>query len=123
MSNNKIHFLCAGAAQGLVKALQPLLLEETGAHLEGSYGAVGVMKEALLAGEPCDLMIVTEKMIADLRAGKAIKPGPQNSRKSSEPEGGALTLTDKSLYDGSVIGKYKVAPPPPPPEPKKPEGA
>ena len=65
---------------------------------------------------------ITEKMIADLR-GKAIKPGPQNSRKSSEPEGGALTLTDKSLYDGSVIGKYKVAPPPPPPEPKKPEGA
>ena len=66
---------------------------------------------------------ITEKMIADLRAGKTIKPGPQNSRKSSEPEGGALTLTDKSLYDGSVIGKYKVAPPPPPPESKKPEGA
>ncbi len=66
MSNNKIHFLCAGAAQGLVKALQPLLLKETGASLEGRYGAVGVMKEALLAGEPCDLMIVTEKMIAEL---------------------------------------------------------
>ena len=66
---------------------------------------------------------ITEKMIADLRAGKTIKPGPQNSRKSSEPEGGALTLTDKSLYDGSIIGKYKVAPPPPPPEAKKPEGA
>jgi len=66
---------------------------------------------------------ITEKMIADLRAGKTIKPGPQNSRKSSEPEGGALTLTDKSLYDGSVVGKYKVAPPPPPPEQKKPEGA
>ena len=71
---------------------------------------------------------ITEKMIADLRAGKTIKPGPQNSRKSSEPEGGALTLTDKSLYDGSIIGKYKVAPPPPPPTspadgPKKPEGA
>ena len=71
---------------------------------------------------------ITEKMIADLRAGKTIKPGPQNSRKSSEPEGGALTLTDKSLYDGSIIGKYKVAPPPPPPTspadgPQKPEGA
>jgi NADH-quinone oxidoreductase subunit E len=66
---------------------------------------------------------ITEQMIADLRAGKTIKPGPQNSRKSSEPEGGALTLTDPSLYDGSIIGKYKVAPPPPPPEPKKPEGA
>jgi NADH-quinone oxidoreductase subunit E len=43
---------------------------------------------------------ITEKLIADLRAGKAIKPGPQNSRYSSEPEGGALTLTDPKLYDG-----------------------
>src|SRR3984885_7113686 len=66
---------------------------------------------------------ITEKMIADLRAGKALKPGPQNSRASSEPEGGALTLNEAALYDGSVVGKYKVqAPPPPPPpaEPKKP---
>ena len=68
---------------------------------------------------------ITEKLIADLRAGRPLKPGPQNSRKSSEPEGGALTLTDASLYDGSIIGKYKVAPPPAPPaEPaKKPPGA
>ena len=50
---------------------------------------------------------ITEQMIADLRAGKAVKPGPQNGRRvSSEPEGGALTLTDTTLYDGSVIGKY-----------------
>src|ERR1700722_1247398 len=65
---------------------------------------------------------ITEQMIADLRAGKALKPGPQNSRTSSEPDGGATSLTDAALYDGSMIGKYKVqAPPPPPPaEPKKP---
>jgi NADH-quinone oxidoreductase subunit E len=50
---------------------------------------------------------ITEQMIADLRAGKAIKPGPQNGRRvSSEPEGGATTLTEASLYDGSMIGKY-----------------
>ena len=49
---------------------------------------------------------VTEQIIADLRAGKDIKPGPQSGRTSSEPEGGATTLTDPSLYDGSAIGKY-----------------
>ena len=48
----------------------------------------------------------TEKLIEDLRAGKAIKPGPQDSRFSSEPAGGAQTLTDPSLFDGSVIGKH-----------------
>ncbi|HEY5346727.1 MAG TPA: NADH-quinone oxidoreductase subunit NuoE [Rhizomicrobium sp.] len=37
---------------------------------------------------------ITEKLIADLRAGKPIKRGPQNSRHSSEPEGGATTLKD-----------------------------
>ena len=33
---------------------------------------------------------------------------------SSEPEGGATTLTDAALYDGSMIGKYKLQAPPPP---------
>ena len=61
---------------------------------------------------------ITEKLIADLRAGKAIKPGPANGRHTSEPEGGALTLKEKTLYDGSLVGKYKIeAPPPPEPPP------
>jgi len=62
---------------------------------------------------------LTEKLIADLRAGNAIKPGPANKRHSSEPEGGALTLNDKALYDGSIVGKYQVQAPPPPEPPKK----
>lgn len=56
----------------------------------------------------------TEKLIVDLRAGRVVKPGPQNGRRiSSEPEGGALCLKEASLYDGSIIGKYKVAAPQP----------
>jgi NADH-quinone oxidoreductase subunit E len=52
---------------------------------------------------------LTEKLIEDLRAGKPVKPGPQNSRHSSEPEGGALTLTDVNLYNGSMIGRHALA--------------
>jgi molybdate transport system substrate-binding protein len=63
-----MNILCAGAAQGLVKALQGVFLELTGAKIEGRFGAVGAMKEALLAGEPCDVMVVTAAMIADLQA-------------------------------------------------------
>jgi NADH-quinone oxidoreductase subunit E len=63
---------------------------------------------------------ITEQLIENLRAGKPIKPGPQNSRTSSEPEGGATTLTDPALYDGSMIGKFQVQAPSPPAEPKKP---
>jgi molybdate transport system substrate-binding protein len=58
-----LNFLCAGAAQGLVGALQQRFAAETGATLQGRFGAVGAMKEALLAGEPCDVMIVTAAMI------------------------------------------------------------
>ena len=63
-----MNILCAGAAQGLVKALQGVFLELTGAKVEVRFGAVGAMKEALLAGEPCDVMIVTEAMISSLQA-------------------------------------------------------
>ncbi len=69
----KLHVLCAGAAQGLVKALAPRLLAEADAEIEGRFGAVGAMQEALLAGEPCDLMIVTEKMIGELVASGALR--------------------------------------------------
>ena len=36
----------------------------------------------------------TEKILQDLRVGKTPKPGPQNGRHSSEPEGGATTLKE-----------------------------
>ena len=47
-----LNLLCAGAAQGLVKALQAQFLDTQGAVVQGRFGAVGAMKEALLAGEP-----------------------------------------------------------------------
>jgi molybdate transport system substrate-binding protein len=64
----ELKLLCAGAAKGLVQALAPRLLAETGATLGGRFGAVGAMKEALLAGEPCDLMVTTETTSAALVA-------------------------------------------------------
>ena len=58
---------------------------------------------------------ITEKLIEDLRAGKSHQAGPAESAAlPSEPEGGATTLTDAALYDGSMIGKYKRASAPPP---------
>jgi len=63
-----LNLLCAGAAQGLVTALQDRFTAETGATLQGRFGAVGAMKEALLAGEPCDVMIVTGAMVDALCA-------------------------------------------------------
>jgi molybdate transport system substrate-binding protein len=63
-----LHFLSAGAAQGLLKALQPGFESAQGVTLQGRFGAVGAMREALLAGEPCDVFVTTDAMVTELAA-------------------------------------------------------
>ena len=50
------------------------------------------------------------RIIDDFAAGKTPKPGSRVGRASSEPEGGALTLTDPKLYDGSAAKPIKKLP-------------
>jgi NADH-quinone oxidoreductase subunit E len=50
------------------------------------------------------------QIIDDFAAGKKPKPGSRVGRASSEPEGGALTLTDPKLYDGSAAKKISKLP-------------
>jgi len=50
------------------------------------------------------------QIIDDFAAGKTPKPGSRVGRVSSEPEGGALTLTDPKLYDGSAARPIKKLP-------------
>lgn len=50
------------------------------------------------------------QIIDDFAAGKTPKPGSRVGRVSSEPEGGALTLTDPKLYDGSAAKPIKKLP-------------
>ncbi|MEQ1684726.1 MAG: substrate-binding domain-containing protein [Burkholderiaceae bacterium] len=61
--NKPLELLCAGAAQGLVKALQERFFADTGTRVNARFGAVGAIKELLLSGEPCDVMVATEAMI------------------------------------------------------------
>lgn len=60
---NTLHLLSAGAARGLVLALEPQFSAATGATLQASFGAVGAMRDALLGGAPCDVIILTDAMI------------------------------------------------------------
>jgi molybdate transport system substrate-binding protein len=75
MMATMLNLLCAGAAQGLVRALQARFRSETGATVGGRFGAVGAMKEALDAGEACDVMVVTDAMVDALTAAGALRPG------------------------------------------------
>jgi molybdate transport system substrate-binding protein len=69
-----LDLLCAGAAQGLVRELTPRLLEASGATVSGRFGAVGAMKEAFDAGEPCDLIVLTDAMIAAMAGQGTVDP-------------------------------------------------
>lgn len=48
-----------------------------------------------------------ERVIDGALAGKLPDPGSQIGRKASCPEGGATTLTDPTLYDGSTVGAWR----------------
>ena len=63
-----LHVISGGAAQGLVGRLEPRLRSEQDCGVDGSFGAVGMMKDKLLAGAPCDVVILTEALIKELAA-------------------------------------------------------
>ena len=58
-----LRVLSGGAAQGLVEALRPEFEVASGCTIDGVFGAVGAMRDRLLAGEPADLMILSRALI------------------------------------------------------------
>jgi molybdate transport system substrate-binding protein len=62
----EFHLLCAGAAKGLVLAIQPAFERDHGMALSATFGAVGAMRDQLEAGTPCDLIVLTRTMIDTL---------------------------------------------------------
>ncbi len=66
-----MRFVSAGAAQGLVATLT----SREATALEGSFGAVGAMIEKFRGGEACDVVILTNKQIAQLEREGALVAG------------------------------------------------
>jgi molybdate transport system substrate-binding protein len=66
----KLTILSGGAANGLVSAFAAQFKAETGADIDGTFGAVGAMCDKLIAGASADLLILTSALIVELtRAG------------------------------------------------------
>jgi molybdate transport system substrate-binding protein len=70
-----LRILSGGAAQGLVHSLRASFESATGHRIDGTFGAVGAMRDKLLAGEPADLLILTSKLIAGLERDGHVVPG------------------------------------------------
>jgi molybdate transport system substrate-binding protein len=62
----KLTLLSGGAAHGLVAALAPQFKAQTGADIDGTFSAVGAMRDKLVAGAAADVLILTSALIGDL---------------------------------------------------------
>lgn len=74
-----IHVLSGGAAAAVVKGVQAQFERETGATIQATFSAVGQMRDKLLAGAPCDLVILTKPLVAQLVASGHVVAGSERS--------------------------------------------
>ncbi len=75
MNSSKLTILSGGAAQGLVAALTPQFEAKTGCEIDGTFGAVGAMRDKLLSGAAADLLILTRELIDELAVQGHVVPG------------------------------------------------
>ena len=127
-SSEPLSLLCAGAAKGLVLALQAPFFAATGARIDARFGAVGAMKDALLSSAtratsvnrasphaPCDVFLATQNMVDALcvsghlnasqrndlgcvRTGIAVKRGVSTPDVSSPAALKAALLAASQIY-------------------------
>ena len=61
-----MHVLSGGAAAAVVQGVQAEFETRTGSRIEGTFSAVGMMRDKLLSGAPCDVIILTQPLIEQL---------------------------------------------------------
>lgn len=94
-----LKILSGGAANGLVTALTPAFTAATGCGLTGDFGAVGGMRDRVLAGEPVDLIILTRAIVDQL--SKSGHTDPETVRDVGEVVTGVAVRADREKVDVS----------------------
>jgi molybdate transport system substrate-binding protein len=110
-----VEVLSGGAAAAVVMGVQAQFERETGSTVHGTFSAVGQMRDQLVAGTPCDLVILTQPLILQLiasghvlggtaqslgrvRTGVAVKAGHQHPPLRDRNELAAAFRTAKAIY-------------------------
>lgn len=70
-----VYLLSGGAAAGLVNPLKAQFEAKHNCTLHGTFSAVGAMKEALLQGAPCDVVILSKALVQGLIDSGHVKAG------------------------------------------------
>ena len=74
-----MHVLSGGAAAAVVQAVQAEFEQTTGSRIDGTFSAVGMMRDKLLGGASCDVIILTKSLIEQLIASGHVVPGSERS--------------------------------------------
>lgn len=74
-----VYVLSGGAAAAVVKGVEPVFNAKTDGRVQGVYSAVGQMRDQLLQGAPCDVVILTRAMIDALIVSGHVVPGSARS--------------------------------------------
>lgn len=100
-----MHVLSGGAAAAVVKAVESEFTQRTGRRIEGTFSAVGQMRDKLVGGAPCDLIILTRPLVMQLIESGHVVAGSARSLglvktgvavRSGEPH--PPVLTREQLY-------------------------
>ncbi len=74
-----MHVLSGGAAAAVVKAVQTKFEIATGSVIHGTFSAVGQMRDHLVGGARCDVIILTKPLIEQLIASGHVVAGSARS--------------------------------------------
>jgi molybdate transport system substrate-binding protein len=74
-----VNVLSGGAAAAVVQGVQEQFERATGARVNGTFSAVGQMRDQLLAGAACDLVILTRPLVDQLVASGHVVEGSARS--------------------------------------------
>lgn len=102
-----LHLLSGGAAQGLVAQLQADFEAAYACSLTGTFGAVGMMKDRLLTGAPCDVIILTRALVDQLTASGELVPG--SARDLGVVKTGIAVKTGEAPVDVSTPDHLRAA--------------
>jgi molybdate transport system substrate-binding protein len=70
-----LRLLAAGATEPSVRDTIPQFEADTGLTVAFDFGAVGALRDRVLAGEPADVMVVTPAIITTLEAQQRVRAG------------------------------------------------
>lgn len=110
-----VNVLSGGAAAAVVKGVQAQFERETEGKINGTFSAVGEMRDKLVAGAPCDVVILTRPLIAKLiesghvvagsaqslglvKTGVAVKAGSAHPQIGNREELAAAFRAARAIY-------------------------